>query len=157
MKTTYTAGSSESTSVPQWPAWPPAPPLMKPSVSFQTDTLMTDSSNRSNTYAYPQYTAVPVPQHQPSTQATDVCCSVSQGKAEVKAMLHHFQENLNRIITNNLNEPLPSTSLRPSSSTDVGPTSAPPPFLCSVCTERRQGTWYSCDKCHIVVVRIYNL
>ncbi|KAF8808145.1 hypothetical protein BYT27DRAFT_7338708 [Phlegmacium glaucopus] len=134
---------------------PVVAPLTKPSVSFQmsidadTDTVMTESSNRSHTYVHPQHTAVPMPQHRSSAQA-GVCCSVSQGKAEIKAMLHGFQEDLNRVITVTFDEPLPSTSLRPPSQADVGPTSAPPPFLCSLCIQHRQGTWYSCDNCHVV-------
>ena len=124
------------------------PPLMKPSVSFQmpmdVDTMMTESSGQSNTYGCPQHS---VPQHQLSAQAPYICCSVSQGKAEVKAMLRNFQEDLNRVMTNNFDE----------SQVDVGPSSSPPPFLCSLCIQHRQGTWYSCNNCHVVVVRIYNL
>ena len=141
-------GCGQSISASQRPA---VPPPMRRSVSFQMPmTQTTESSNRSNTYAHPQHT---VPQHPSSAQATGACCSVSQGKAEVKAMLHNFQEDLNRVMTNNFDEPLRYPSLRPIS-VDVGPTFVPPPFLCSSCTQHRQGTWYSCDKCHVVVVRI---
>jgi next to BRCA1 gene 1 protein len=116
---------------------------------MDVDTLMTESSNRSNTCDHPQ--------HQTPRQTPYVCCSVSQGKAEIKAMLHNFQQDLNRVMTNTFDEPLFSMSSRPISQADVGPTSAPPPFLCSLCTQHRQGTWYSCDNCHVIVVRIYNL
>ena len=149
------AGSGRSMSVSQRPA---VPPLMKPSVSFQmpmdVDTMMTESSGRSNTYGRPQ---LPVPQHRSSAEAPYICCSVSQGKAEVKAMLRNFQEDLNRVMTNNFDESLRSASSKPISQVDVGPSSSPPPFLCSLCIQHRQGTWFSCDNCHIVVVRIYNL
>ena len=143
------AGSGRSMSVSQQPMLP----LMKPSVSFQmpmdVDTMMTESSRRSNTYGPPQHS---VPQHQ---QAPHVCRSVSQGKTEIKAMLRNFQEDLNRVMTNNFNESLLPTSSKPFSQVDVGPTSSPPPFLCSLCIQRRQGTWYSCDNCHVVVVCIF--
>ena len=148
-------GSGRLMSVSQRPA---VPPLMKPSVSFQmpmdVDTMMTESSSRSNTYGLPQ---LPVPQHQLPAQAPYVCCSVSQGKAEVKAMLRNFQEDLSRVMTNNFVESLRSTSSKSISQVDVGPTSSPPPSLCSLCIQHRQGTWYSCDNCHVVVVRTYNL
>lgn len=131
------------------------PPIMKPSVSFQmpmdVDTLTTESSARSNTYGPPQHTTVPMPQHQTLRQVTNVCCSVSRGKAELNAMLHNFQEDLDRIIANTFGETLP---LRPMSQVDVDASSAPPPFLCSSCAQHRQGTWYSCDNCHVIVVRI---
>ena len=143
------ARSGRSMSVSQRPA---VAPLMKPSVSFQmpmdVDTMMTESSCRSNAYGPPQH---PVPQHQ---QVPYVCCSVSQGKAEIKAMLRNFQEDLNRVMASNFNESQLSTSSRPISQVEVGPTSSPPPFLCSLCIQRRQGTWYSCDNCHVVVVCI---
>jgi next-to-BRCA1 protein 1 len=148
------AGSGRSMSVSQRPA---VPPPMKPFVSFQmpmdVDTMMTESSCRSNTYGRPQY---PVSQHQLPAQAPYVCCSVSQGKAEIKAMLHNFQEDLIRVMSNNFDESLLSTSSKPISQVD-GPTSSPPPFLCSSCIQHRQGTWYSCNNCHVVVVRIYDL
>ena len=142
------AGSGRSMSVSQRPV---VPPVMKPSVSFQmpmdVDTMMTESSSPSNAYGRPQH---PVPQHQ---QGPYVCCSVSQGKAEIKAMLRNFQEDLNRVMSNNFDEPQLSSSMR-ISQVDAGPTSSPPPFLCSLCIQRRQGTWYSCNNCHVVVVRI---
>ena len=144
------AGSGRSMSVSQRPV---VPPVMKPSVSFQmpmdVDTMMTESSSPSNAYGRPQH---PVPQHQ---QGPYVCCSVSHGKAEIKAMLRNFQEDLNRVMSKNFDEPLLSTSSKSISQADVGPTSSPPPFLCSLCIQRRQGTWYSCDNCHVVVVRIF--
>lgn len=121
---------------------------------MDVDTLMTEASNRSNTCDRPQHTAVPMLQHQTPQQTPYVCCSVSQGKAEMKIMLHNFQEDLNRVMANAFDEPLSSMSSRPISQADVGPTSAPPPFLCSLCTQHRQGTWYSCDNCHVIVVRI---
>lgn len=152
------AGSGRSMSVSQRPA---IPPPMKPSVSFQmpmdVDTMMTESSYRSNTYTRPQHPAVPVPQHKLPAQAPYACCSVSQGKAEIKAMLHNFQEDLNRVMTNNFDESRLSTSSKPITQADVGPISSPPPFLCSLCIQHRQGTWYSCNNCHVVVVRIYDL
>lgn len=137
----------------------PAIPLpMKPSVSFQmpmdVDTMMTESSCRSNTYGHPQH---PVSQHQLPVPAPYVCCSVSQGKAEVKAMLHNFQEDLNRFMAKNFDESRFLISPKPISQVDVGPTSSPPPFLCSICIQHHQGTWYSCVNCHVVVVRIYDL
>ena len=140
------AGSGRSMSVSQSPG---VPPLLQPSVSFQM--ALNESSNRRNTYS-PQHT-VPVPQHLTPGQ---VCCSVSQGKAEIKAMLHNFQEDLNRVMTNTF-EGSTSVSMNVVSQADIGPTSAPPPFLCSLCTRHRQGTWYSCDNCHVVVVCISNL
>ena len=149
--------SGRSMSVSQRPV---VPPFMRP-VSFQmpmdVDTMMTESSCRSNTYGRPQLPAVPVPQYQLPAQAPYVCCSVSQGKAEIKAMLHNFQEDLNRVMTNNFDESLRSTSSKSLSQADVGPTSSPPPFLCSLCIQHHQGTWYSCNHCHVVVVRIYDL
>lgn len=141
------SGSGRSMPVPQQPA------VQMP--MDNTEFLMTQSSHRSNTYIHPQHTAVSMPQHHSSTQAT-ICCSVSQGMAEVKAMLHNFQQDLNRVMAINFHEPLPSRSSRPSSPAHVGPTSAPPPFLCSSCTQHRQGTWYSCNDCHVVVVRSYD-
>jgi next-to-BRCA1 protein 1 len=144
------AGFSRSMSVSQRPA---VPPPMKSSVSFQmpmdVDTMLTESSCRSDAYGRPQH---PVPQHH---QAPYVCCPVSQGKAEIKSMLRNFQADLNRVMTNNFDESLLSTSSKPVSQVDVGPTSSPPPFLCSLCVQRREGTWYSCDNCHVVVVRIF--
>ena len=151
------SNSGRSMSVSQRPA---VPPFMKSSVSFQmpmdVDTMMTESSCRSNTYGRPQHPAGPVPQYKLPAQVPYVCCSVSQGKAEIKAMLHNFQENLNRVMTNSFDLSLPSTSPKPISQADVGPTSSPPPFLCSLCIQHRQGTWYSCNNCHVVVVCIYD-
>ena len=150
---TNMAGCGRSTSISEQPV---VPPCMKHSVSFQMprdDTMMSESSNRSDAYVHPQL-PMPPAQHQSSAQG---CCPVSQGKAEIKAMLHNFQEDLSRVMTINFGQPLPPTSWRPISQVDVGPTSAPPPFLCSLCTQHRQGMWYSCDICHVIVVCIYDL
>jgi next to BRCA1 gene 1 protein len=149
------AGFGRSSSVSSRPAVPPFP-FTNHSISFQmpkdVDTVMAESSDRSSAYVQ----TVPMPQHQSSSQSTDFCCSVSQGKAEIKAMLRNFQEDLDHVMTINFEEPLAFGSLR-IPPVHVDPTSAPPPFLCSLCTQHRQGTWYSCDNCHIVVVRIDDL
>ncbi|KAJ3517856.1 hypothetical protein NLJ89_g241 [Agrocybe chaxingu] len=105
----------------------------------------------------PQYLR-PLPQHRMSAPAMGACCSVSQGKADIQAMLTNFEKSLNTVLENNLGVPLmygPSTQTRPSSTTE----SAPPPSLCSMCitnissTEDGQKTWYSCVDCHIAVCK----
>ena len=142
------AGFGRSLSVSSRPAVPPLNHAVSSQMPMDVDTLMAESSDRSSAYVQPQ--------HQPSSQPTDFCCSVSQGKAEIKAMLYNFQEDLDHVMTINFKEPLASESLR-IPPVHVDSTSAPPPFLCSLCTQHRQGTWYSCDNCHVVVVRIDDL
>jgi len=114
---------------------------------------------------YPQRTR-PTPQHSISTMSIESCCSVSEGKAEIKAMLSNFEAGLNRVLANNFEVPLSTT---PQASVAYVPEnmlenkevkSAPPPSWCSMCTrditapQNGQGAWYSCADCHVVVVSI---
>jgi hypothetical protein len=98
----------------------------------------------------------PTPQHRASLVTAASCCAVSQGREEVKKMLVNFQTNLNKVLEDNLGAPSTNAFSPPVSAT------SPPPALCSVCTlnisESNSGrdTWYSCDNCHVVVVRFFH-
>ncbi|KAF8167336.1 hypothetical protein B0H34DRAFT_681448 [Crassisporium funariophilum] len=143
----------------------PPPPIIfssSPSassqVSMDVDTSTTGPFNQGSQRPGSQRST---PQHQTSASAPRACCSVSQGKAEVEVMLQNFQEGLNRVMTSNFSTPLGSNPFLPGTSfgernTLSSVTSAPPPFLCSVCTQNISraeslGSWYSCDNCHLVV------
>ncbi|KJA28423.1 hypothetical protein HYPSUDRAFT_1087110 [Hypholoma sublateritium FD-334 SS-4] len=108
----------------------------------------------------PQHPSRPTPQHRASAPSLGACCSVEQGKAEIKSMLINFQDNLNHVLATNLGSPIvdakPATSHQNDSADDKFK-SAPPPSLCSVCTKNISrslngpDSWFSCANCHIVV------
>ncbi|CAA7264849.1 unnamed protein product [Cyclocybe aegerita] len=106
----------------------------------------------------PQYLRPP-PQHRMSAPAMDACCSVSQGKADIQAMLTNFEKSLNSVLENNLGVPLVYSLSAPQRTSNGMTESAPPPSLCSMCitnissTEDGQKVWYSCTDCHIVVCK----
>ncbi|KAF9526424.1 hypothetical protein CPB83DRAFT_857788 [Crepidotus variabilis] len=91
------------------------------------------------------------------------CCSVAQGKEDIRSMLSDFQQGLNRVLESNLSKPLevghraPSDSMLPQDDRPTGSSSSPPPSWCSLCTrdlptgEDEKGVWFSCVDCHIVV------
>ncbi|KDR85758.1 hypothetical protein GALMADRAFT_234824 [Galerina marginata CBS 339.88] len=115
-------------------------------VDVRTPTLRTSVTD--HIHAQPNQTT---PQHRGSDTVTGSCCSISQGKAEIRAMLTEFKEVLDRVVVHDLStheqhSPEPEVSME-----------APPPSLCSICTRNivasRTGLsmWYSCESCHVVV------
>jgi next-to-BRCA1 protein 1 len=110
--------------------------------------------------------SLPSLRHRSSVQSLTSCCSVAQGKAEIKALLTDFQDGLNRVLDNDLQQPLHisrqasvetfNTSETLKADGNVLPTQ--PPSWCSHCTRDINASqnggylWYSCVDCRVVVV-----
>lgn len=95
-----------------------------------------------------------LPQHRSSMASISSCCSVSEGKEEIKVMLTDLQAGLNRVLSSNLSEPL-VISREPSVHNSDNATSQPRSW-CSLCRGNMApgngSIWYSCGDCHMAVV-----
>lgn len=138
----------------------PPPPIIFSATSSSSSQAEIDSpsagvSNQGNNSSGPQSQLVPQ-----RRTAVNPCCSVAQGKAEVQSLITGFQDNLNKVLMSTFGSPAsPRASSSPptdieatenKSSDDL--TSAGLSSLCSICMQRQQGSWYSCDHCHLLTV-----
>ncbi|KAF8910162.1 hypothetical protein CPB84DRAFT_1958637 [Gymnopilus junonius] len=118
---------------------------------MEVDVASVTTVSNQTTPKIPAQANTPTAQHEGSSSVTGSCCSVSQGKAEIKAMLTEFKDVLDRVVNNDLATP------QQGNASAIHVTEAPPPSLCSVCTRSAAGapngvaSWYSCESCHVVV------
>ncbi|TFK41817.1 hypothetical protein BDQ12DRAFT_677209 [Crucibulum laeve] len=90
-----------------------------------------------------------VPQQCPGTsEIQNACCSVSQSKEEVRSMLFNFRQDLDRILTSAFG---PSFMSHQPFVPCEEPPPAPPTMLCSMCAQKCQTSWHSCEHCQIVM------
>ncbi|KAF8899092.1 hypothetical protein BD779DRAFT_1486970 [Infundibulicybe gibba] len=104
----------------------------------------------SHPFTRPQQTDTPMP---------DDCCSVAQAKVEIQALLTHFQQDLDRILTRTFGPEFVGTPTQnhrtlghsiPSTSSLFMPP-MPQVLMCSSCAKWFQGRWYACELCHYVM------
>ncbi|KAF9055837.1 hypothetical protein BJ165DRAFT_1521806 [Panaeolus papilionaceus] len=75
-----------------------------------------------------------------------ICCSVAQGKEEVRVMLSEFQDNLKRVMETELSpEPSASTSFEDS------PSAPPSSNACSICGILNIVSGWRCGKCNVMI------
>ncbi|KAL1737280.1 hypothetical protein EV714DRAFT_241203 [Schizophyllum commune] len=81
-----------------------------------------------------------------ATVPSSTCCSVAQGKAEVKEMLQRFRLDIDRIVATSFGGEVPveRDTLKPSGS---HPHHA---VYCSTCTSICQGPYAACKRCHVI-------
>ena len=89
------------------------------------------------------------------------CCSLSQSKAEIQALVQNFQKDLDRMLNSTFGRSSMEASTAPPSLPDWPPTAinnyllhSPPPssLSCSLCSISLAGRWYTCRECHARVV-----
>lgn len=138
----------------------PPPPIIFSATSSSSSQTEIDSpsagvSNQGNSSSGPQSQLAPQ-----RRTLVNPCCSVAQGRAEVQSLITGFQDNLNKVLMSTFGSPAsprasspPPTDIEATknkSSDDL--TSAGLSSLCSICMQRQQGSWYSCDHCHLLTV-----
>lgn len=139
---------------------PPPPVLFTPPRAFAQDPASVETAPV-NHYNNPFLLPFPQSQHAPAQPTTDTrsmtsCCSIAQGKTEVRDLISDFQRKLDDILTKTFGSQPKSNSQNTQPNSTVPPT--PPikpwfcPVLCVSCqndvTELRQ---FTCENCRTIL------
>lgn len=129
---------------------------------FPTPPIHPMDVDKTGTAGVPgQHPEIPL-HHRSSMTSVSSCCSVSQSKADIKAMLCDFQAGLNNVIASDLQEPLVvhnrNSRQNSRNSMDVDNHAKIPPTCCSHCisdissSEHGPQVWSSCTNCNVGLV-----
>ncbi|TFK77453.1 hypothetical protein BDN72DRAFT_873746 [Pluteus cervinus] len=85
----------------------------------------------------------------PPTQSTEkgkapkACCNVAETKQEIQVLISNLQGYLSRLSTTTFDD-------APSTASNLERKSASATSVCSMCITECNGTWYTCEMCHVI-------